>query len=67
MPSSESQVLAGGSAQERNGLAVDQSLATRSGDGEAQKDCESTTTPRYWTTWEGTRWDFAGFTTIPSS
>ena len=67
MPSNESQVLAGGSAQDRNASAVDRSLATRSDDGEARKDCESITTPRYWTTWEGKRCDFSGFTTIPSS
>ena len=67
MPSSESQVLAGGSAQDRNASAVDRSLATRSGNGEARKDCESITTLRYWTTWEGTRCDFSGFTTILSS
>ena len=47
MPSSESQVLAGGSAEDRNSPAVDSSLATRSGDGEALKDRALITTPRY--------------------
>ena len=37
MPSSESQILAGGSAEDRNSPAVDRSLAMRSGDGEATK------------------------------
>ena len=50
MPRSRSQVLAGGAAQERNASAVENSLATRSEDGEARKDRESITTPRYWTT-----------------
>ena len=47
MPSSESQVLAGGSAEDRNSPAVDSRLVTRSGDGEARKDQASITTPRY--------------------
>ena len=67
MPSSESQVLAGGSAEDRNSPAVDSSLATRSGDGEALKDQASITTPRYWSTCEGSRCDFSVLTTMPSS
>ena len=47
MPSSESQILAGGSAEDTNSPAVDCSLAMRSDDGEATKDWASITTPRY--------------------
>ena len=44
IPSSESQVLAGGSAEDKNLPAVDSSLAMRSGDGEALKNWASITT-----------------------
>ena len=37
-------------AGRRNSPAVNQSLETRSGDGEATKVCVSMTTQRYWTT-----------------
>ena len=39
----------------------------RSTDGEALKEVESITTPRYWTTCDGTRLDIWGLTTIPNS
>ena len=50
IPSRGSQTLAGGEAEDRNSPAVDKSLETRSGNGEAIKDWVLMTTPRYRTT-----------------
>ena len=67
MPSRESHNLAGGEAEDRNSPAVNYSLEMRSGDGEATKDWVLITTPRYCTTWNGTRWDFSRLITTPNS
>ena len=65
-PSSDSQKLAVGEAQDRNSAAIDCSRGMHS-TGEALKEVEAMTTPRYWITCDGTRLDFWGLTTIPNS